>query len=163
MSAIRSTVHSGTARRNLAIFGVFVLMAFYAQLTFAGSASAAPFSGGVSPTIYAGLADLNGDGVVTGRDDSGAFYGDTAIIDGKLDCNGWGTLVTDVNDGTAGDGAITIADDCTLVGYDGSPDGITIQVVDGLFQVGDGPLPTVFPQIGDADNPDVGDSAFAWS
>jgi Ca2+-binding RTX toxin-like protein len=162
MSAIRSTVQTGTTHRNLAIFGVFVLMAFYAQLTFADSASAAPFSGGVSPTIYTQMADLNGDGVVTGRDDSGAFYGDTAIIDGKLDCNGWGTLVTDVNDGTAGDGAITIADDCTLVGYDGSAAGVTIQVVDGLFQVADGPLPTVF-NAADPDNPSVLASDFAWS
>ena len=32
---------------------------------------------GLSPTIIGGLADLNGDGVVDGDDDSTAFYGDT--------------------------------------------------------------------------------------
>jgi Ca2+-binding RTX toxin-like protein len=163
MAVISTTVRTGTARRRIAVLGVFSLIVFYAQLTFAGPAAAAPFTGGLSPTIVSERADLNGDSVVTGRDDSGAFYGDTAIIDGALDCNGWGILPADVNDGTAGDGAITAADDCTLVGYDGTADGVTIQVVDGLFQVANGPLPTVFPQIGDAANPDVGDSAFAWS
>lgn len=70
--------------------------------------------------------------------------------------------MTDVNDGAAGDAAITAADDCTLVGYDGTADGVTIQVVDGAFQVANGPLPTVF-NAADPDNPDVGDSDFAWS
>ena len=162
MSAIRSTVQTGTARRRLAVFGVFVLTAFYAQLTFAGSASAAPFSGGLSPTIYTNLADLNGDGLANTADDSNAFYGDTAIIDGALDCNGWGVLPTDVNDGAIGDGVIGAADDCTLVGYDGTADGVTIQVVDGLFQVANGPLPTVFNAAA-PNNPDIGDSDFAWS
>jgi Ca2+-binding RTX toxin-like protein len=138
------------------------LIAFYAQLTFAGPADAAPLSGGLSPTIIGGVAELNGDGVVNAADDSNAFYGDTAIIDGKLDCNAWGTLVTDVNDGAAGDHAITVADDCTLVGYDGTSDGVTINVVDGVFQVANGPLPTVFNAL-DPDNADIGDSDFAWS
>ena len=71
---------------------------FYVPLTSAGSAAAAPFTGGVSPTVFDQVADLNGDDVVTGRDDSGAFYGDTAIIDGKLDCDAW----TGTNDGTGG-------------------------------------------------------------
>ena len=160
MGVIHSTVELGTARRRLAVVGVLFLIAFYVQLTFAGPAAAAPFTGGVSPTIFTNLADLNGDDVVNGRDDSGAFYGDTAIIDGKLDCDAWGATV---NDGTAGDLAITGADDCTLIGYDGTPDGVTIEVLSGRFQVANGPLPTVFPQAGDAQNPDVGDSAFAWS
>jgi hypothetical protein len=116
------------------------------------------FTGGFSPTIFDGSADLNGDGVVTGRDDANAFYGDTSIIDGHLDCDAW----VDDNDGTAGDGVIDADDDCTLIGYDGSADGVTINVVDGEFQVADGPLPTVF-NAADPDNPDVGDSDFAWS
>lgn len=57
MSAIRSTVYMGDARRRIAAFGVLTLIAFYAQLTFAGPADAAPFSGGVSPTIISNLAD----------------------------------------------------------------------------------------------------------
>jgi len=158
MSAIHSTVHPGTARRRLAIFGVFVLTAFYAQLTFAGPAAAAPFSGGLSPTVYSGLADLNGDGVADGADDSNAFYGDTAIINGALDCDLW-LLVP--NAGIAGSGTITAADDCTLVGYDGTADGVTITVTDGAFGWS-GPLPTVFNFL-QPDNPDVGDSDFAWS
>jgi Ca2+-binding RTX toxin-like protein len=139
--------------------GVFSLIAFSVQFTFAGPAAAAPFTGGVSPTIFTNLADLNGDGVVNGRDDSNAFYGDTHIIDGALDCNAW-LLIP--NAGSAGDGVIDALDDCVLIGYDGSPAGVTIPVVNGAFQVVDGPLPTVFNAT-DPDNPDVGDSDFAWS
>src|SRR4029077_9979918 len=123
------------------------------------TAGAASFTGGFSPTIVTGKADLNGDGVVNGRDDANAFYGDTHIIDGQLDCDAWGPIA---NAGTAGDGAIGAADDCSLVGYDGTPDGVTIDVVNGAFQVADGPLPTVF-NAGDPSNPDVGASDFAWS
>jgi RTX calcium-binding nonapeptide repeat (4 copies) len=126
-----------------------------------GAQSVAPpnaYSGGFSPTIVGGLADLNGDGVANGRDDSNAFYGDTHIIDGSLDCNAW----SGDNDGSAGDGVINAADDCTLIGYDGTADGVTIEVVDGEFQAPDGPLPTVF-NAAHPNNPDIGDSDFAWS
>ena len=116
------------------------------------------FSGTFGPTLVGGLADLNGDGVVNGRDDANAFYGDTSIIDGSLDCDNW----TSDNDGTAGDGVIDGNDDCTLIGHDGTADGVTINVVDGEFQASDGPLPTVF-NAADPDNADVGDSDFAWS
>jgi hypothetical protein len=34
----------------------------------------------------------------------------------------------------ASDAAITSADDCTLIGYDGTADGVTVNVVDGEFQ-----------------------------
>jgi Ca2+-binding RTX toxin-like protein len=159
MGVIRSVVHPGTTRRRLAALGVLSLMAFYVQLTSAGPAAAAPFTGGFSPTIVNNRADLNGDAVINGRDDANEFYGTTSIIDGRLDCDAWAAD----NDGAAGDLAITIADDCTLIGYDGTADGVTISVVNGAFQVANGPLPTVFPQPGDADNPDIGDSAFAWS
>jgi Ca2+-binding RTX toxin-like protein len=142
----------------VAVLGAVFLTVFLAQLTLAGPAAADPFTGGFSPTVFDGLADLNGDNEVTGRDDSNAFYGDTHIIDGGLDCNAW----TSANDGTAGDGVINVADDCTLIGYDGTADGVTINVVDGAFDVADGPLPTVF-NAADPDNPDVGDSDFAWS
>jgi RTX calcium-binding nonapeptide repeat (4 copies) len=162
MSVIRSTTRAGGVRRRLAVLGALSLTVFYMQLTLAGPASATPFSGGVSPTIFDGRADLNGDNEVTGRDDSGAFYGDTAIIDGALDCNAWGVGPGNENDGSAGDGAITGADDCTLIGYDGTLDGVTIDVVNGEFQVSDGPLPTVFNAT-DPDNPSVVASDFAWS
>ena len=154
---IHSTLRSRRAPR-LAILGVLSLLTLVAQLTLAGPAAAVPYTGGFSPTIIGQLADLNGDGAVTGRDDSNAFYGGTHIIDGGLDCNAW---LTTPNDGDAGDGVITVADDCELVGVDGTPDGVTIEVVDGAFQW-DGPLPFVF-NAGDPDNPDVGDSDFAWS
>ena len=127
--------------------------------------TSSPFTGGFSPSVYGSKGDLNGDGTVTGRDDSNAFYGDTHIIDGMLDCDAW----TTDNDGAAGDGQITGADDCTLIGYDGSPDGVEIAVVNGQFALADNvaipngtPLPTVF-NAGDPDNADVGDSDFAWS
>ena len=103
-------------------------------------------------------ADLNGDGVVNGRDDSNEFYGDTSIIDGRLDCNAW----TVPNDGDAGNGVIQTNDDCELIGYDGTAAGVTIVVSGGAFEVPNGRLPTVF-NAADPDNPDVGDSDFAWS
>jgi Ca2+-binding RTX toxin-like protein len=159
MGVIRSTVQTGTVRRRIAILGVFSLVVFYAQLTFAGPAAAAAFTGGFSPTIVGGRADLHGHGVVNGADDANEFYGSTHIIDGMLDCDAWGAIA---NAGSAGDGTIDGTDDCSLVGYDGTVNGVTIEVVNGLFQVGNGPLPTVF-NANDPDNPDVGDSQFAWS
>jgi Ca2+-binding RTX toxin-like protein len=157
MGGMRSTARTGTARR-LTILGVFSLLAFCVQLMLAATAAATPYTGGVSPTIFSGGADLNGDGDVSGRDDANAFYGDTSIIDGHLDCNAW----TSNNDGTAGDGVINGNDDCTLIGYDGTVNGVTINVLDGEFVVPDGALPTIF-NAGDPDNPDIGDSDFAWS
>jgi hypothetical protein len=127
MSWIRSTMLTGAARRRVAALGVFALMAFSVQLMLAGPAAAAPYDGGFSPTIVGGRADLNGNAVVNGRDDSNAFYGDTHIIDGGLDCNAW----TTPNDGALGDGLINASDNSTLVGVDGTPDGITINVVSG--------------------------------
>ena len=132
------------------------------------------FSGGFSPTIVGGLADLNGDGVVDGADDSNAFYGDASIIDGALDCNTWHNTK---NRGTAGDGTIDGSDDCTLIGYDGTSDGLTINVVGGRFATSDvdgsGPtppvaiadgthLPFVFPDPTNPANGDISDSRFAW-
>jgi Ca2+-binding RTX toxin-like protein len=154
---IHSIFRSGTARRRVAALGVLSLGMFLAQLTLAGPAAAVPYTGGFSPTIIGQRADLNGDGAVTGRDDSNRFYGDTHIIDGRLDCDAW----TGPNDGSLGDGVIDAADDCDLIGVDGTPDGVTIDVVVGQFQWA-GPLPFVF-NAADPDNPDVGDSDFAWS
>jgi hypothetical protein len=160
MGVIRSVVDPGTTRRRLAALGVFSLMVFSVQLTFAGPAAAAPLTGGFSPTIVSGgFADLNGNGVRNVTDDATAFYGDTDIIDGELDCDAWGAVA---NEGSQGDGTIDSADDCSLVGYDGTAGGVTINVEDGNFLVGNGPLPTVFNAL-DPDNPDVGDSQFAWS
>jgi IPT/TIG domain len=126
----------------------------------APTAAAAVFSGGFSPKIISGGADLNGDGLVNGRDDSNNFFGETDIIDGKLDCNAW--LAT-TNAGTAGDGSITATDDCSLVAFDGTSDGVTITVTDGAFVWPTGTaLPTVY---NDADpaNPGVFAADFAWS
>jgi hypothetical protein len=124
------------------------------------------FSGGFSPTIVGGLADLNGDGVVNGADDSNAFYGDTSIIDGALDCDAWHQ---NENSGAPGNGTINGFDDCTLVGYDGTSDGVTIQVVNGSFKTADQTaiadgvsLPTVF-NAATPNDPSVVDADFAWS
>jgi Ca2+-binding RTX toxin-like protein len=154
---IDSTPRTGKVHGRVAVLGAVSLLVFVAQLTLAGPAAAAPYTGGFSPTIIGQLADLNGDGAVTGRDDSNAFYGDTHIIDGGLDCNAWLTA----NAGTAGDGMILPTDNCELVGVDGTPDGVTIEVIGGAFQW-NGPLPFVF-NAADPDNPDIGDSDFAWS
>jgi Ca2+-binding RTX toxin-like protein len=159
MGVIRLTSRPRTARRRIAVLGALFVMAFSVQLMLAATAGAGALTGGFSPTVINGGADLNGSGVVNGRDDASEFYGDTSIIDGKLDCDAWGAQA---NDGAAGDLAITGADNCSLVGYDGTSDGVTIEVVNGFFQMANGPLPTVF-NAGDPDNPDIGDSDFAWS
>ena len=148
----------GLLRRTL-FLALVTLLTLCIPLLLAGPAGAGPLTGGFSPTIVGGGADLDGNGVVNGSDDANAFYGDTSIIDGKLDCDAWGAVA---NQGDAGNGSITVADDCSLVGYDGTPDGVTIDVVNGFFQVGDGPLPTVL-NAGNPDNADIGDSDFAWS
>jgi Ca2+-binding RTX toxin-like protein len=158
MGVICLTSRPRTARGRVAVLGALFVMAFCAQLMLAGPAGAGALTGGFSPTVINGRADLNGSGVVNGRDDANAFYGDTHIIDGKLDCNAWGT---NPNDGTGGDGTIDGADDCSLVGYDGTGDGVTIDVVAGVFQR-NGPLPTVFNAT-NPDSPDISDSDFAWS
>jgi Ca2+-binding RTX toxin-like protein len=145
-------------RRLLMVAFVFSAV-FCVAMAAAGRADAGPLTGGFSPTIVGGGADVNGDGVVNGTDDANAFYGDTSIIDGKLDCDAWGVVA---NDGSAGTGTIDGGDDCSLVGYDGTPDGVTIDVVNGAFVFADGPLPTVF-NAGNPDNADIGDSDFAWS
>jgi Ca2+-binding RTX toxin-like protein len=144
--------------RRLALLGVLLATVFCIQLVFAASAGAADLTGGFSPTIVNGKADLNGNLAVGTADDSTAFYGDTDIIDGKLDCNNW----VEPNDGTAGNGVITNTDDCTLIGYDGTANGVTIDVENGFFQVGNGPLPLVFNAL-DPDNGDIAASDFAWS
>ncbi len=159
MGVNHSTMRPRTAPRRLSVLGVFALMTFSAQFMLATPAGALSFTGGFSPTIVAGGADLNGDGVVDGADSSTAFYGDTDIIAGALDCDAWGATA---NDGTAGSGVIDGSDDCTLVGYDGTNNGVTITVTDGAFVVADGPLPTVF-NANDPNNPSVLASDFAWS
>jgi Ca2+-binding RTX toxin-like protein len=159
MGVICLTSRPRTARGRVAVLGALFLMVFCAQLVLAATARAGPLTGGFSPTVINGGADLNGDGVVNGRDDANEFYGSTSIIDGKLDCDTWGAFA---NRGTAGSGTISGADDCSLVGYDGTPDGVTIDVVAGAFDWPNRPLPTVFNEA-NPDNPDVGDSDFAWS
>jgi hypothetical protein len=140
------------------------LVAFQAiGLVGAQTAAAAVFTGGFSPKIFSGGADLNGDGVVNGRDDSQDFFGDTDIIDGKLDCDTWGTAAGDENDGTAGDLVINGSDDCKLVAYDGTSDGVTITVTDGAFGWPTGTaLPTVYNEA-NPDSPGVAVADFAWS
>jgi Ca2+-binding RTX toxin-like protein len=159
MSSIRTTARAGGIRRRLAVLGALSLTVFYMQLTFAGPAAAAPFSGGLSPTVIGGFLDLNGDNEITSADDSAAFYGDTAIINGGLDCDAW----SGVNGGEAGSGVIDTGDDCQMLAYDGTVDGVTIDVVDGAVDWPDGPFPTVFPDPSDPDNPGVLESNFAWS
>lgn len=122
--------------------GMFMLVAA------ALPAQAAPFSGHVGPTIVGGLADLNGDGTITGADSWTDAYGDTDIIDGGLDCDNWGSTV---NDGSQGGGLISFIDDCTMLGFNGTAAGVTIAVTNGNFVEANGvpiangfALPTVF-------------------
>jgi Ca2+-binding RTX toxin-like protein len=159
MGVIRLTSRPRTARGRVAVLGALFLMVFCAQLVLAATAGAGPLTGGFSPTVINGGADLNGDGAVTGRDDANEFYGSTSIIDGKLDCDAWGATA---NQGDAGDLAITGADDCSLVGYDGTVFGVTINVDNGVFDWPNRRLPTVF-NAANPNSPDVSASDFAWS
>ena len=103
MGNVRPNTSPRTAQRRL--FLVLVsLLALCIPLLLAGPAGAGPLTGGFSPTIVGGGADLDGNGVVNGSDDANAFYGDTSIIDGKLDCDAWGAVA---NQGDAGNGSIT--------------------------------------------------------
>jgi hypothetical protein len=61
MGVIRLTSRPRTARGPIAVLGALFAMAFCAQLLLAGPAAAAPYTGGFSPTIFNGMADLNGD------------------------------------------------------------------------------------------------------
>jgi hypothetical protein len=147
-----------TGHRTAFVVASVLVVGFLAGIP---AASAVAFTGGLSPTIIAGGADLNGDGVVNGRDDSNEFFGDTSIIDGHLDCDTWGATK---NAGTAGSGTITAADDCTLLGYDGTASGVTISVTDGVFGWPSGTaLPTVYPDPATPFNPGVAGAKFAWS
>ena len=159
MRVNRSTVRARSLRRYLSALGVMSLIAFSAQLILAGPAAAAPFSGGLSPTVINERLDLNGDGAVTGADDSNAFYGDTAIINGGLDCDAW----SDVNSGEPGSGVIDFRDDCDMLAYDGTANGDPITVTNGRVDRPDGAFPTVFPDPADPDNPSVLAANFAWS
>jgi hypothetical protein len=147
-----------TGRRTAFVVASVLVVGFLAGIP---AASAVAFTGGFSPTIIGGGADLNGDGVVNGRDDSNAFFGATSIIDGHLDCDAWGATK---NAGTAGSGTITAADDCTLLGYNGTDAGVTITVTDGVFGWPSGTaLPTVYPDPATPFNPGVAGAKFAWS
>src|SRR5512134_71324 len=159
MSGQRFTMRWGKVGRRIALASVLALIAAYGLIALATPAAAAPLTGGFSPTVINGAADLNGDNEATGRDDANEFYGSTSIIDGFLDCDAWGATP---NEGSAGSGVIDTSDDCTLIGYDGSLTGVTINVVDGAFDTSDGPLPEVF-NAADPDNPGVLESDFAWS
>ena len=155
-------MHSKRTPKVRVLFAALLLGSVISVAGFGATpAMADPFTGGFSPTIIGGAADLNGDGVVNRRDDANAFYGDTHIINGLLDCDAWNPP-PGANAGVAGSGVINSGDNCTLVGYDGTPNGVTIKVLAGVFQVANGPLPLVF-NASDPNNPDVGASDFAWS
>jgi RTX calcium-binding nonapeptide repeat (4 copies) len=144
---------------------VALLVGGMATLGLVATASAAPFTGLVSPTVQGGLADLNGTGTITTADSWVDFYGDTDVISGGLDCDAWGNVE---NDGSDGDNVITNADDCILIGVDGSADGTTIIVSNGSFSTQDGvaiingtKLPTVFNATSPT-NTSVAAADFAW-
>jgi hypothetical protein len=153
-------------RRTAAGVGVAIALVVVG-LTVSNQAAAAAFSGTFGPTIYNGLADVDGNGVVNGNDDSNAFFGSTNIINGGVDCNAWGATV---NSGAAGDNVINGNDNCSLLAYDGTADGAPIEVASGSFSTINGaaiangtPLPHVFPNPATPANNDIGDSRFAWS
>jgi hypothetical protein len=154
------------AYRRIPRLAALATMAFVATLVVGSTpASAAGFTGGLSPTVFGGRLDINGSGGIGGRDDSNAFYGQTDVIDGGIDCDTWGATP---NAGTSGSSAIDASDDCTLIGVDGSVDGATILVMDGAVATVDGVAVTdgyVMPAIFNADRPfdsDATHADFGW-
>ena len=147
MGNVRPNTRPRTAQRRL--FLVLVsLLALCIPLLLAGPAGAGPLTGGFSPTIVGGGADLDGNGVVNGSDDANAFYGDTSIIDGKLDCDAWGVVAnTATRERDRSRSRTTARSSVTTERRTGSRS----TSMNGFFQVGDGPLPTVF-NAGDPDN-----------
>jgi hypothetical protein len=160
--------------RSKKAIAVLVAVALGASGLFALRASASPFTGTFGPTIFNDLLDVNGDNVVNASDVSRGFFGDTDIIAGGIDCDAW----NNPNEGAPGDGVIDGADDCTLIGFDGTADGAIITVTNGSVAAIDGvnppdgtAMPHVYPDVNDnngdgADPPtngDISDSAFAWS
>jgi hypothetical protein len=130
------------------------------------AALAAPLTGQVGPTIYGSKADLNGDKLINSGDTWIDFYGFTDVLNGGLDCDNWGATP---NAGNDGDNVIDFQDDCILIGYDGSADGVTITVQNGQFverdgvQIADGTrLPTLFNAASPA-NPSVAAADFVWN
>jgi hypothetical protein len=66
----RRTVRPRTARVRMATLGALAVAVVCAQLIVVAPLGSTPLTGGFSPTIVAGKADLNGNGAVTGRDDA---------------------------------------------------------------------------------------------
>ena len=93
MGDVHPDTRPRTPQRTLFLALVAVL-ALCIPLLLAGPAGAGPLTGGFSPTIVGQGADVNGNGIVNTADDANAFYGDTSIIDGKLDCDAWGSSPT---------------------------------------------------------------------
>ncbi len=154
MGDVHPDTRPRTARRTL----LLALLALCISLLLAGPAGAGPLTGGFSPTIVGGGADVDGNGIVGKRRRERLLRGH--------EHHQWNARLRRLGgrrqrrrSRRRGDHG---ADECSLVGYDGTPDGVTIEVVNGSFQVGNGPLPTVF-NASDPDNPSVFDSDFAWS
>ena len=72
--------------------GALAVLVALATLAVASPASAAGYTGGLAPAVLGGRLDMNGSGGVGGRDDSNAFYGQTDVIDGAIDCDSWGAV-----------------------------------------------------------------------
>jgi hypothetical protein len=58
MRVICLSARPRTARGRVAVLGALFLMVFYAQLVLAGPAGAGALTGGFSPTVVSGGADL---------------------------------------------------------------------------------------------------------
>src|SRR3954470_2918160 len=127
--------HVTNAHRPIARVALAAMAVLATLVVGSTPASAAGSTGGLSPTVFGGRLDMNGTGAIGGRDDSNAFFGQTDVIDGGIDCDAWGTTA---NAALPGDGVIGAADDCTLIGVDGSFDGVTIAVEDGVVVAADG-------------------------
>src|SRR5512134_3178028 len=67
MSGQRFTMRWGKVGRRIALASVLALIAAYGLIALATPAAAAPLTGGFSPTVINGAADLNGDNEATRR------------------------------------------------------------------------------------------------
>ena len=78
-------------RTTRGILALLLVIGVLAAITITGSgiAGAGTLTGFYAPRIAYGGVDVNNDGLVNETDDSVGFMGDTDLVDGHLDCDGW--------------------------------------------------------------------------
>lgn len=176
--AAPTVISPGSAGRSRTALTSLLAVVLVLLVTFLGTgrADATAYSGTLAPIAFGGALDMNGDGSGDASDNAQAFFGDTDILGGYIDCDGWGILAADVNAGSVGDGSIDASDVCVLRAYDGSADGLFIWVENGAMTwisdtfatpdkraIPDGwPVPAIFTNVATPTSTSVAAADFAW-